>query len=140
MAAPGRRAPSRPLALTRAAVEALRNHQRRQAEERRRAGDAWVEHDLVFRGPRGGPLNLAYLRDGCFYPLLARAGLPRLRFADLSQAAATVAVWEAPARPVANQRPMRDRVADAGNLVGRAEAADANCGPVVVEGPKERSP
>jgi integrase len=136
MAAPGRRTPPRPLALSQAAVEALRRRQRRQAEERRRAGAAWAGRDLVFCGPRGGSLNPAFLRDSCLYPLLARAGLARLRFADLSHAAATLSRWEPPTIPAANRRPRREHARDTGDPGPLSEGRD-DCGPVVVRRAKK---
>jgi integrase len=48
---------SRPLVLPPVAVEALRRHRERQAEERLLADDRWQEHGLVFPSSRGTPLQ-----------------------------------------------------------------------------------
>lgn len=39
------------------AVDALRDHQERQAKERAAAGELWTESGLVFTTTRGGPLD-----------------------------------------------------------------------------------
>ena len=40
-----------------ALLELLREHRKRQAAERLRAGDAWTDHDLVFATRHGGPIK-----------------------------------------------------------------------------------
>lgn len=81
---------NRQIALTPSAVAALRTHRARQAEERLRAGTAWLEQDLVFCTQRGGPLYKGNLLADSFFPLLARAGVRRVRFHDLRHTAATL--------------------------------------------------
>ena len=71
------------------AVEALGRHRSAQAAERLAAGDAWVDHDLVFADRAGGFVESQNLLRREFYPLLDRAGLPRIRFHDLRHTAAT---------------------------------------------------
>jgi integrase len=80
----------RQVLLPRIAFEALTAHQARQAAERAHAGAAWEDHGLVFTNTLGRPLHPRnfLLRD--FYPLLERAGLPRMRFHDLRHSAATL--------------------------------------------------
>ncbi|MDQ2914684.1 MAG: site-specific integrase [Chloroflexota bacterium] len=80
----------RQVALTRVAVAALRRHRTAQLEERLRAGAAWIDHDLVFASEVGGPLDGSNVLRRAFYPLLRRAGLPRVRFHDLRHSAATL--------------------------------------------------
>jgi integrase len=55
-----------------------------------RAGEAWTEHDLVFCHQWGGPLYKSDLLADSFFPLLARAGVQRIRFHDLRHTAATL--------------------------------------------------
>lgn len=69
------------------AVEVLRRHRVVQAEQRLRAGPAWEDHDLVVTTPTGRPLVNNLRRD--FRTLLARAGLPPVRFHDLRHSHAT---------------------------------------------------
>ncbi len=45
---------------------------------------------LVFTDARGGPIRRQNLLRRSFRPLLARAGLPRIRFHDLRHTAATL--------------------------------------------------
>lgn len=80
----------RQIALTQTAVAALRRHRAAQALERFRHGRVWHDLDLVFTSENGGPVDDTNLRTRHFYPLLARAGLPRLRLHDLRHTAATL--------------------------------------------------
>jgi integrase len=80
----------RKIALTSAAVEALRQHRARQLEERLALGEVWEEHDLVFPNTIGMPMDGINLLRREFLPLLVRAGLPRIRFHDLRHTAATL--------------------------------------------------
>lgn len=80
----------RHVALTRAAVAALRRHKGVQAGERLRAGAAWEDMGLVFANEIGRPMDPSNLLRRSFYPLLQAAGLPRIRFHDLRHSAATL--------------------------------------------------
>jgi integrase len=80
----------RGVVLSATAVEALRRHRVRQAAERLRLGPAWEDHDLVFANEVGRPIDGRNLVRRGFEPLLARAGLPRVRFHDLRHTAATL--------------------------------------------------
>jgi integrase len=79
----------RPVELTDTEVTVLREHRRRQAEERLAAGELWRDHGLVFPSEVGTPLHPRNLLRW-FQGLLARAGLPRVRFHDLRHTAATL--------------------------------------------------
>lgn len=80
----------RTIALPDLAVEALRQHRVRQLEERLRAGGLWDDLDLVFPNHTGRPLERQNVVKRSFRPLLARAGLPAIRFHDLRHSAATL--------------------------------------------------
>ena len=82
----------RTIRLPATAVEALRRQRVRLAELRLRAGPAWADHDLVFPNTSGAPLSASTLQHGLFPRLLARAGLPRIRFHDLRHTYATLAL------------------------------------------------
>lgn len=74
-----------------AAVAALRAPCIRQAAERLAAGPVWdVALDLVFSNRVGKPMDGIHLLRREFYPLLERAGLPRIRFHDLRHTAAAL--------------------------------------------------
>ena len=79
----------RTIPLPEVAYAALQDHRAKQGEERRQAGDAWKEHGLVFTTTIGTPLSPANVRHRSFYPLLQKAGLPRIRFHDLRHTTAT---------------------------------------------------
>ena len=79
----------RQVALTRGAVEALRRHRARQLEERLQKR-YWQDSDIVFASEVGGPIEATNLLRRCFYPLLERAGLSRVRFHDLRHSSATL--------------------------------------------------
>ena len=77
------------------AIEALRAHKARQADERLKLGQHWQgaekrEDDLVFTNHFGGPMDASNLLKYCFYPALKKAGLPRIRFHDLRHTFATL--------------------------------------------------
>ncbi len=71
------------------AIEALRDHWRRQAEERLRLGPAYVNHDLVCPAPDGRPWDPDSLSPA-FTKLVRRSGLPHIRFHDLRHGHATL--------------------------------------------------
>ena len=71
-------------------VDALGRHLARQREERLLLGLGWDDHGLVFSNTVGKPLHPSNFLQRSFYPLLARAGLPRIRFHDLRHSAATL--------------------------------------------------
>ena len=79
-------------------IAALGRHRLSQAEERLHAGSAWADLDLVFSTESGTPIDAGNLLARTHYPLLERAGLPRLRFHDLRHTAATL-LLEAGAHP-----------------------------------------
>lgn len=69
-------------------VDVLVQHRARQGRDRLAAGADWQDHNLVFAGVRGGPI------DGTnnlkvFHRLQDRAGLPRCRIHDLRHAYVT---------------------------------------------------
>jgi integrase len=80
----------RKIALTDAAVEALRAHRTRQLEERLVAGNAWQDGDLVFCNSLGGPLYPSNVRAEYYIPIVRAAGLPYIRPHDLRHTAATL--------------------------------------------------
>jgi integrase len=84
----------RAVVLSELAVTALAEHHERQAAERERQGADWEEHGLVFPNTVGGPLDPHNLRQRSFFPLLDRAGLPRIRFHDLRHSCATLLLSE----------------------------------------------
>jgi len=69
--------------LTQRAVEALKRHQVRQAEEKLKAGSLYQDQGLVFAGASGGLINPSNLHQRSFAPLLKFACLPRIIFHDL---------------------------------------------------------
>jgi integrase len=83
----------RPLSYTfeRIGKKPLRQHRRRQAEERLKPGPQYHNHDLVFCGKEGNPLHPRNVIARHFKPALKRAGLPgSIRLYDLRHTCATL--------------------------------------------------
>ena len=80
----------RAVRLPRLGTHALKEHRKRQLEDRMRAGARWEEHGLVFTSKRGTPIDPSNLSNKYLRKLLEKAGLPRVRFHDLRHGFATV--------------------------------------------------
>lgn len=78
----------RTIPLDRANTLLLELWRRRQAAERESAGDDWRESGRVFTADDGAPLRIDFIGDH-FDVLVARHGLPPVRFHDLRHCAAT---------------------------------------------------
>ena len=79
----------RNIRLTQRATTALREHRKRQQEERVEHGALWQDHGLVFPSGIGTPLLCGNL-NRAFKAALRRAGLPEIRFYDLRYSCATL--------------------------------------------------
>ncbi len=80
----------RTVRLTPGAVEALKRHRAKQAEEKLRVGGLYVDQGLVFAGEVGNLINPSNHRQRSFLPLLERAGLPPITFHDLRHTCASL--------------------------------------------------
>jgi len=90
----------RTLDLPASLVAALRKHRARQLEERLVAGDQWLDGDLVFSTPAGGPLDGTQVTKH-LQQLARAAGIRGLRFHDLRHTCATLLLaQQVPARVV----------------------------------------
>jgi integrase len=83
------RASKAPVELTAGADQALVRAAAIQAQQIRLAGSAWVDHNLVFTSPTGGPINPQWLR-AYLGKLLAQAGVTRISLKDLRHTHATL--------------------------------------------------
>ena len=83
-------ASTRTIALDRHTVAVLREHARRQRQERDTASGRWHDTGYVFTNRHGNPLHPGYLTHR-FAALVAAAGLPPVRLHDLRHGAATLA-------------------------------------------------
>lgn len=81
----------RPVELDQHTVRVLREHRRRQTEERLRAGTIWEDHGLVFARTDGTPVKPEWV-SRVFKERAGRAGLPPIRFHDLRHTWATLAL------------------------------------------------
>ncbi len=79
----------RTIPLPKACVVALRDHRRRQREERLAAGPRWQEHGLVFTTTVGTPVDVPAASHR-FAVLQERAGVPRRRLYDARHTAASL--------------------------------------------------
>lgn len=70
-------------------LKSLRSQRARQAEDRLRSGQAWLNLNLVFATRRGGYLRQADI-DHTLARLAGRAGVPSIRFHDLRHTHATL--------------------------------------------------
>ena len=82
------------ITLGQSALDSLRQHRVRQNSERSRLGVEWQDSSLVFANEIGKPVEASNLLRRSFKPLLAEAGLPFIRFHDLSHTAATLLLGE----------------------------------------------
>jgi len=81
--------------LTRRAVAVLKDHRKRQLEERLRLAGLWQDQGLVFAGETGSLLNPSNLRNRSFKRIKRRSGLRQdLRFHDLRHTCATLLLGE----------------------------------------------
>lgn len=80
----------RTVTLPEVAIEALRKHKVEQAKQRLVAGAKWHDLGLIFTSSLGTPLHRSNLLQRYFYPMLEKAGVPRIRFHDLRHTAATL--------------------------------------------------
>ena len=81
--------------LTRRAVAALRDHRKRQLEERMSLGGLWQDQGLLFPNEIGAPFNPSNLRNRSFKRIKDRCGVRKdLRFHDLRHTCATVLLRE----------------------------------------------
>ena len=80
--------------LTSSALEALKEHQERQLNERQKLDGLWRDYGLVFPSRVGTPLNSENLVKRSFKPLLKRVGPPPIRFHDLRHTCATLLLSE----------------------------------------------
>lgn len=86
---PPKRHQIRTIPLPTTAVAALREHRKRQVEERLLAGASWEDWDLVFPSQNGTPLNRHNVSHR-FKELLAKLGLPELVFHELRHTCASL--------------------------------------------------
>jgi integrase len=79
----------RPVALAPATLNVLKQHRRRQLQEKVALGPAYRDHDLVFASPLGTPIDPSNLRRA-WARIVEATGLPHLRFHDLRHIHATL--------------------------------------------------
>jgi len=94
---------ARPVALSPATREILRDHRRQQLEQRLSLGPAYSDHDLVFATPIGTPMDPSNLRRAWRH-IVQAAGLDACRFHDLRHAHATLLLHQGVHPKVVSER------------------------------------
>ena len=79
------------MALAALTVAALREHKKRQTEDRAVVGPGWQDSGLVFTRPDGVPLHPDLISDW-FGRLAREAGLPTIRLHDVRHSYASAAL------------------------------------------------
>jgi integrase len=121
---------------------ALARHAERQAAERRKVGDDWEDHGLVFPSERGTPLDPRNLLRQ-FKDLLVAAELPDMRFHDLRHSCATTLIAQGVHPRVVQEILGHSQISTTMNVYGhvldatRRVAADAMDGIFLVQEPDE---
>ena len=107
---PKSRSGRRRIALSSSVVESLRRHRVRQVEHRLAVGDAYDNRGHVFANGTGGHLhpNVPYR---CYGALIARAGVPAIRFHDLRHTSATLLLAEGVHGKIVQERLGHARIA-----------------------------
>ncbi|GAB3878096.1 hypothetical protein GCM10027612_01840 [Microbispora bryophytorum subsp. camponoti] len=82
-------ASDRVIALDAETLAILKEHRRRQAKERLKAGEDWTDSGFVFTDEYGRPLHPQHVTDQ-FYWMCYEADLPPLRLHDLRHGAASL--------------------------------------------------
>ena len=81
--------------LTQRAVAALKDHRKRQLEERMRLAGLWQDRDLIFPNETGSIFNPSNLRNRSFKRIKERSGVREdLCFHDLRHTCATLLLRE----------------------------------------------
>jgi integrase len=78
--------------LTPLCLDALREHRKRQAEEKLEAGGSYQDNDLIFTTSKRTPLNDRNVVQRVFEPALREAGLRHIRFHDLRHTCASLLI------------------------------------------------
>jgi integrase len=104
LAEPKTRRSRRTVPFSHTTAKALQAHRRRQAEEKLRAGVAYIDHEFVFANTFGGPVDLKNLTHRHFRKILLAAGLPTIRLYDLRHTAATLMLSAGVNPKVASER------------------------------------
>ena len=86
---PKTRASRRVIPLPDVVAIALREHRKRQDDDRADAGERWTDTRFVFTNRRGEPLS-PYSLTKYWHDVRAKAGVPTLRFHDLRHAAVSL--------------------------------------------------
>lgn len=72
-------------------IELLKEQRRKQQQMRLKAGELWIENDLVFSNQVGGFLSYRTVYD-CFKRVVAQIGVPTARFHDLRHTYAVISI------------------------------------------------
>jgi integrase len=80
----------RSIPISNSCISALKDHRRKQLEERMKLGAAYENLDLVFASEIGSVYDIKNLRNRHFKPIRDKADLPKIRLYDLRHTTATL--------------------------------------------------
>ena len=78
--------------ITTNCIRLLKKHEKKQAEEKLRVGETYLDQGLIFATTTGTPLNSSNIVNRQFHKGLEAAGLRRIRFHDLRHTCASLLI------------------------------------------------
>lgn len=143
---PKTKAGRRQIKLGQGLLDRLAEHRKRQDREREEAGSRWQENDLLFPSSIGTPLEGHRIWDE-FKVLLAKAGLPDMRFHDLRHSALSLLIEMGIAVTTVQQRAGHSKASVTTDIYGHsmsksqekaAEQIEELIAPIAVELPQSK--
>ncbi len=94
----------RTIPLSNTLIDELKRHRRKQLEQKMKLGSDYQIFDLIFANETGSPFTKQHVRLLHFQPLLAKAGLPKIRLHDLRHLCASLLLADGVSPKVIQER------------------------------------